>query len=191
MSHKMNPAKKSKLDNEWRRENLPPYNTIEAFGLSASDTVMDVGCGIGYFTIPMADILDKKNKIYALDISDEMLEEVERKANISKIENIITVKVDEYDLKLPEGMCSFAFIANVLHEIEDRNRYINEINRILKTEGKIGIIEWEKKQTEKGPPVEHRADKIEILNLLESNGFKIINKLEFSDCFYGIIAIKT
>lgn len=189
MTHKMDASNKLKLDSEWRRKILPPYDTLEKMGLTSADTVADIGCGIGYFTISMADIIDNKNKIFALDISDEMLEDVERKTKLLNIENIITVKVEEYELKLPQDLCSFAFIANVLHEIEDKKRYLNEIKRMLNQGGKIAIIEWEKKQTEKGPPVEHRLDKNEIINLLESNGFKIIDKLEFSDCFYGIIAI--
>ena len=190
MTHKIDISNKSKLDNEWRRQALPPYATLENLGLQNTDTVADIGCGIGYFTISMADIIDKKNKIYALDISDDMLSDVERKARIANAENIITVEVGEYDLKLPDGICSFGFVANVLHEIEDKKRYIDEIKRIIKPEGKIAIIEWDKKSTEKGPPIEHRMDRNEVISLLESLNFKIINQMEFSDCFYGIIAIR-
>lgn len=188
MLHKFDPSNKNKLDNEWRRLNLPPYETLQELGLAKTDIVADIGCGIGYFTIPIAEITE--GKVYALDTSDEMLAEVERRAKLSEIKNSIPLKTDEYDLKLNDEMVSFSLLVNVLHEIEDKERFINEIKRITKPSGKLAIIEWEKKEAEKGPSTDHRIDKEEVKTLFKHLGFEVLKETAFADCFYGIVGGK-
>ena len=91
MAHKFNPNNKKKLDNDWRRENLPPVETLKKLGIKTTDSVADIGCGIGYFTIPAAQMIGD-NSAYALDTSPEMLAEVELRSTAAGIKNIETVK---------------------------------------------------------------------------------------------------
>lgn len=85
---------------------------------------------------------------------------------------------------------TFALLVNVLHEIEDKMKFIREIDRILKPEGKIAIIEWEREKMEMGPPVDHRIGKEEVFSILNDLGFEISNPIKFAGMFYGLIAIK-
>jgi len=185
--HKFNPNDKKKLDNEWRREVFPPKKTLELLGVEKTDIMADIGCGIGYFTVPVAEIVDENNKIYGLDISQEMLEEVEMKAESLSINNITTVKTDEYDLKIPDNSVSFGLMVNVLHEIEDKERLLKEIHRITKENGKLAIIEWKKIETKMGPPVHHRIGKDEVINICQKNGLNVEKEFEWADAFYGVV----
>lgn len=190
MTHKFDSSNRCKLDNEKRRQVMPPYKTLENLGLTGGVDVADIGCGIGYFTISAAEIAGPTSKIYALDISAEMLDEAEKRAFEAGISNIRSIMADEYDLKLEDQSVGFAILSNVLHEIEDKKRYINEINRILKSGGKLAIIEWEKVKGESGPPLEHRISSEEAVKLLAENGFGNIVKLSIGKDFYGITATK-
>lgn len=188
MTHKFDQTNKSKLDNDWRRQNLPPYETLKELGLSENDVAADIGCGIGYFSIPIAEII-KSGNVYALDISSEMLAEVERRASVLQLINIITAKTEEYDLKLPDDTVSFSLLVNVLHEVNDKIKFVKEIKRITKENGKIAIIEWEKKETEMGPPIQHRLDSITVKTILMTLGFEIKKETAFAGCFYGIVGV--
>jgi ubiquinone/menaquinone biosynthesis C-methylase UbiE len=190
MAHKFDPANINRLDNEWRRQNLPPLPTLEKLGLSSTDIVSDIGCGIGYFTIPAAGMLDSENKVYALDTSDQMLEEVKKRMSAAGVSNIVTIKTSEYDLKLPDESVTFALMVNVLHEIEDKAQFITEVRRILKAEGKIAIIEWEKENMEMGPPKDHRIGKDETAALLRSFGLIADGAIQLASEFYGLVAVK-
>ena len=75
MTHKFDAKNRHKLDNPKRREMLPPEKTLIRLGLKQGDIVADIGCGIGYFTIPAANIVGDSGKVFAMDISPEMLEE--------------------------------------------------------------------------------------------------------------------
>jgi len=123
-----------------------------------------------------------KNNRHKLDVEKRALE-----AGLSNIRNI---KVDEYDLKLGAQSVGFAILSNVLHEIEDKKRYVSEICRILQNGGKLAIIEWEKIDAELGPPIEHRISYEEVAELLSENGFENILKLSIGQDFYGITAIR-
>ncbi|PAB60690.1 class I SAM-dependent methyltransferase [Anaeromicrobium sediminis] len=188
--HKFQPKNKSKLDNEWRRENLPPQGTLEKLGLVADDTVADVGCGIGYFTVPAAQIVNEENSVYALDISEEMLAEVIKRGEDAKITNIHTIQTSEYDLKIPDESVSFALLANIVHEVEDKEKFLREVSRILKPKGKVAVIEWEKKETKIGPPIDHRISKEEVGQLCNDLGLHMKEELEFAQCFYGLVVVK-
>lgn len=190
MAHKFDPSKKDKLDNSWRREVLPPKETLLKMGLKADDTMADIGCGIGYFTTEGAKIVGRESTVYGLDISEEMLEEMRQKAEKEELENIVMVKTEEYGLKLQDEAVSYAFVVNVVHEVDDREKFLKEIHRILKDGGRIGVIDFEKKEMEMGPPLKHRISIEEMSELIESSGFRVDDKKSFSGIFYGIIAIK-
>lgn len=188
--HKFDKNNRHKLDNEKRRHMMPPFKTLEMLGFTGGVDMADIGCGIGYFSIPAADIAGASSKIYALDVSVEMLDEVEKRALEAGLSNIRNIKVDEYDLKLGDQSVGFAILSNVLHEIEDKKRYVCEIHRILQSGGKLAIIEWEKVDGELGPPVEHRISYEEVAELLSENGFENIVKLSIGQDYYGVTAIR-
>ncbi len=190
MAHKFDPKNRHKLDSEKRREMLPPVKTLMSLGLKEEDIVADIGCGIGFFTITAAEIVGEKGKVFAMDISKEMLDEVENKVKENNILNIETVLTNENDLKLKDGKVSFAFISQVLHESEDLNKFLNEIKRIICRKGKIAIVEWQKIEGEFGPALDHRIDKADLIKKLASLGFSNIESLDIGKDFYGLTAQK-
>lgn len=190
MPHKFDAKNKHKLDNEKRRKMLPPEQTLISLGLKEGDTMADIGCGIGYFTVPASKIVGENGKIYAMDIHPEMLEEVHVKVKENNISNIETVLTEEYDLKLEADKITIAFICTVLHEIEDKAKFISEIKKSICDKGRIVIVEWQKIKSEFGPPVEHRLDKIDLINILDTFEFSDIRTIDIGENYYGVIAIK-
>lgn len=189
MAHKFNLINKNKLDNEWRRENLPPVETLEKLGLQVTDVFADIGCGIGYFTIPAAELIGN-NIAYALDTLPEMLAEVELRSKTAGLNNIKTVKTAELDLLIPDETVSFALLVNVIHEIVDKNQFLEEISRIIKPGGRLAIIDWEKSETEMGPPIDHRIAKDDVIAMLEEIGFHCQETQSFTENFYGLVMVK-
>lgn len=189
MAHKFNPINKKKLDNEWRRENLPPIETLEKLGLKAGDIFADIGCGIGYFTIPAAKLIGN-NSAYALDTSPEMLAEVELRGKAEGLNNIKIVKTEELDLMIPDESVSFGLMVNVIHEIVDKNQFLEESSRIIKPGGKLAVIDWEKQAMEMGPPSDHRISSDEVKTLLKEIGFECQETMKFAETFYGLVFVK-
>ena len=187
MAHKFDVSKRNKLDNPERRAMLPPEETLRKLGLKAGEVMADIGCGIGYFPIPAGQIVGSKGKVFALDIADEMLDEVNEVKKLNHLNNIETVKVAEYDLKLEDGLITVGFTCNVLHEIEDLGRFSDEIYRILAAKGRLLVIEWEKKVSNFGPPIDHQIDKAELISIFKKHGFEIIDCQSIAEEYYSII----
>jgi len=188
MIHKFDVKNKHKLDNSQRRAMLPPEKTLELLGLKKGDTVADIGCGIGYFSIPASEIVGNSGKVYAMDVSEEMLNDVQKKIAKNSIINIATILTEVGKLNLENGDITFALISNVLHEIEDRRKMLDDIKRLLDTGGRIAIIEWEKIDSEFGPPRDHRLDREELAKIMKSAGFCNISFVDLGENFYGITA---
>lgn len=190
MIHKFDVKHKHKLDNEQRRELLPPEKTLLSLGLKRGDIMADIGCGIGYFSIPASEIIGTSGKVFALDISPEMLKEVEKKIIELNISNIKTILTDGNKLELKNFGINLAFVSHVLHEIEGKEKFLREIKSILVNKGRITIVEWQKINAEFGPPKEHRLDKADLVKLLEKLGFYNIYTIDIGENFYGITAEK-
>lgn len=190
MTHKFDAKNKHKLDNEGRRKLLPTEQTLINLGLHEGDIMADIGCGIGYFSIPASKIVGDSGKIFAMDILQEMLQDVEIKVKENNISNIETVLTEENDLKLEDGKITIAFISNVLHEANEKESFLNDIRSILSPKGRIAIVEWQKINSEFGPPIEHRLDKIDLIKILDTVGFSNISTIDIGENFYGLIAKK-
>lgn len=190
MTHKFDIKNKHKLDNEKRRELLPPKQTLVNLKLENGDTMADIGCGIGYFTIPASEIVGRSGKVYAMDISPEMLQDVEIKIKENNISNIEIILTEENDLKLEDNKVNLAFLGNVLHEAYEKESFLNDVKRILCSKGKIAIVEWEKINSEFGPPIDHRIDRMDLVKLLDTLEFSNITTIDIGEDFYGIIAQK-
>jgi ubiquinone/menaquinone biosynthesis C-methylase UbiE len=186
MSHKFNPAHMEKLDNPERRELLPPGKMLIDLGLKEGYTVLDIGAGIGYFTIPASKIVGEKGKVIAVDTSEEMIEELKHRVSSAHMKNIEIVKSEEYDFGITNGAVDFALLSQVLHEIDNKKRFLLKVHEILKASGEIALIEWERDETAFGPPIEHRIDRTELIKMLDEIGFHNIMADSYNKYFYTV-----
>jgi len=184
MSYKFNPKNKKKLDNIDRRRSLPPKETLEKLYLKEGDYIADIGCGIGYFTFPALDIVKSKGKVYAIDISQDMLEDVEEKINNKDIDNIQVIKGEISQLK--DNSVNYIFISNVLHEIDNKDEFFDDLKRVLQSNGRVSIIEWKKIKMDIGPSLEHRLSQEWVKDKLFHIGFKDIEIIDINDNLYSV-----
>lgn len=190
MAHKFKVINKSKLDSPRRREVLPAKKILNAVGIKELDLVADIGCGIGFFTFPLSEAVGDEGIVYALDIEKEMLDDVEAGMLERSIKNIRPVITQKYSLILEDESVGVAFLCTVMHEVKMREKFLKEANRILFSDGRIVIIEWIKKDSDFGPPADHRLDKNVLKRNLQRTGFKDIQIMDFNDYFYIASAMK-
>lgn len=182
MRIRFDPKRKAILTSRWRKKMLPPYEVLKKLGIKSNDIVADIGCGPGYFTIPASEYIDD-SQVYALDISKDMLKHLN---SINQSKKIITVNTEPYNFKLPDKTVTFALLVSVIHEIDDLNRFIEEVSRILKNDGRFAIVEWQKKKLDLGPVPEHKFSPEEIIKICKPH-FKHLKTIDFNDYFYGCV----
>lgn len=168
-----------------RLAELDPSGTLERFGLKDGHTVCDIGAGTGVFTFPAAALT--KNKVYALDINDEMLATINKKIRKEGTRNVIAMKGDGETLDFKAGSIDLALMVTVFHHIADKPGLLGEIRRVLTEEGRFAIIEFHDRVTPSGPPLGNRIGKEEVLGFLEEAGFEEIEGFDLGENFYAMV----
>ncbi|ADK15998.1 class I SAM-dependent methyltransferase [Clostridium ljungdahlii] len=181
--HKFDIKKLEKLDNLKRRESMPPEETLKKFKIGDKGTLIDIGCGIGYFTIPASKIITNGNVI-GVDIMTEILDIAREKAG--DISNIEFKKSEEYSFPVEDSSIDYVFVCNVVHEIEDKVRFFTEAKRVLKDKGYVYIIDWDKRDMKDGPPANERISKEEVRNLVETLDFTFLEEVNINTEHYGL-----
>ena len=177
--------KAKKFENPARLDELRPESTLRRAGFSEGMSLCDIGAGTGIFSVAAAKI--SSAVVNALDISDEMLEIISRKKAEENLQNLNILKVESEELPLESGSCDLAIMVTVLHEIEDRISMVKEIKRVLSENGKLLVIEFHKKSTPMGPPVDHRISQETVEQLCSGSGFQKLEAFGMGNNFYGII----
>lgn len=185
--HKFNIKSLEKLDNQERRKMMPPKETLMKFNIQDDGALLDVGCGIGYFTIPAAEILNN-NRVIGIDIRQEMLEAAEKRKG--KLSNIEFLKSEEYVFPVDNNSMKYVFISNVIHEVEDKTKYFKEIMRVLDSEGYVLIIDWKKKDMKEGPPVQDRISREEMVEIGSNLGLTPVAFIDITENHYGVKLIR-
>ena len=183
--HKFNYEKYKKLDSPERKKILPVDRILSILDEEEEVNVADIGCGTGYLSIPLAKRLGDEGRVYAIDINSEMLSILEERAE--GLKNIETIKSDENDIPIKSNIIDISFLITVFHELKNPERFIEEIVRISKDKHRIGIIDWTAKEREMGPPIERAIAAEKTVNFFEEAGYKLAEKVEVSDHFYGLV----
>lgn len=171
---------------------VSPGKIIEELGVEPPMVVADFGCGSGHYSIEAAKKVGKAGKVYAIDVQQDMLGFVKTRAKTEDLINIETIWTDletPDSTRLASASVDLVFISNILFQAEDKNKILQEAFRILKSGGRVSIIEWDiENQPDKlGPPLDSRVSRDTAKNLLESAGFVFEKEFNPGDHHYGFV----
>lgn len=174
-----------KFENANRIDELKPAETLTRIGLKEGDVLCDIGAGSGVFTIPAAQF--KSKMVYAMDINDDMLSIIEQKIQEGKYKNITTSKVENDHFALADQLADLAILVTVFHELENKPAIVSEISRVLKPQGKAGIVEFHETTTSMGPPASHRVKKEEVRNAFLEKQFSLVDDFVLGENYYCLV----
>lgn len=128
------------MDNPFTRTNRAA-GIIEHLGLRPGMSVVDVGCGPGRVTIPVAKEVGERGEVVALDVQPGMLSRVQQKADAAKLNNIRIVHAGVGEGKLEKCQFDRALLVTVLGEIPNREAALQEIFDALNQGGILSVTE--------------------------------------------------
>jgi len=173
-----------------RVETLDPFRVLSHCPLTPRDMVADIGCGPGYFTMPLAKFLIH-GKVVAMDTSDEMIEACQGRMDAARLGNVEVLKCEEYEFPVAPASMDGLFISVTLHHPEDRVRFLTAANEMLKPGGWCFIIEWQPHETESGPPQEVRITTDQLGQIAVDSGLKVQSSINLSEDYYLATLIKS
>jgi len=175
----------SLLDAPNRRETQDPLRLWRRIGLRSGDTVVDVGAGSGFFSFPAALVVGAAGHVYAVDISEELVELVRDRARQAKLSNVEPVLSTPRRIPIEDAVADVTLLANVLHGIAPST--VDEAVRVLRPGGRLVDVDWKKRPTPEGPAVGHRLSEPEASAALSARGLTRVDAFDFGPYHYALI----
>ena len=108
-------------------------------GITEGQTVLDFGCGPGYYSIAAAKMVGAKGKVYSLDIQPLAARSVEQRASKEGLTNIQTI-VSDKGTGLPDQSVDTVLAYDMIHMVQDKQALKKEIYRVLKPNGIFSVL---------------------------------------------------
>ena len=128
------------FDNPFRRLFHNPEKMLGSY-VAEGMTVLDVGCGMGFFSIGLAKLVGDKGRVIAADVQPEMLNTVKKRAEKAGYSERISIHRSELNKLGVESTVDFILAFWMVHEVPDTNIFFRQIRSCLKQKGRLLIAE--------------------------------------------------
>jgi SAM-dependent methyltransferase len=183
-------------DRDWWTELWPdPESVLADLGLHEGDSVADVGCGDGYFTLAAADLV-APGRVFAIDVDGTLLDEIEAAALDRGVENVTTVSGDARSLAslLPEPV-DVVLVVNTFHGVEAPTAFAEQVSRSLRPGGRFVVVNWRdvpRGETTvpgepRGPPSDRRMGRTVTRSVVTPAGFEAVRDVDLPPYHYGLV----
>ncbi len=175
------------LEDPARDEYQKPEQTLDALELKAGETIADIGAGSGYFAFRIAKRVGATGRVYAVDISPEMVVHLNRRIRDAGVDNVTTVLAEPSDPLLPARSIDRFFVCDTWHHIENRSDYLDKIRAALKPDGEIVIVDFHKRELPFGPPPAMKIARDDVIGEMRQNGFRLSREFDFLPYQYFLV----
>ncbi len=164
-THVFDAGQSPQLDSWFRRILQNPFKILDPY-INQGMRIIDLGCGTGYFAIPMAKMTGKDGSVLALDIQTEMLDILQENIDYSDSHNVYPINLSNESMPT-NYEADFILAAYVMHELPNQDFWIQQLYQNLKCGGYLFILEPNF--------VVSKSNFQKTVELLLTNGFELIS----------------
>jgi ubiquinone/menaquinone biosynthesis C-methylase UbiE len=151
---------------------------LKSLGVRPGQTICDMGCGNGFYTLQLAKLVGPKGLVYAVDIQPEMLQMLARNAAESRLMNVRPVLGTPIDPRLPAGRIDMVLCVDVYHEFSHPEAMLARIRESLADDGQLVLAEF--RGEDPAVPIKplHKMTKAQVQAELEPAGFAVVREFD-------------
>jgi ubiquinone/menaquinone biosynthesis C-methylase UbiE len=167
-----------------------PEQIILQLGLQEGMRIADFGSGTGFYSKAASPRVGYTGKVYAIEVQKDLVKKLESELKSWGISNVSCIWGDiekRGGTKISDHCLDAVIVSNVLFQAEDKIGLIEEVKRVLKSGGKVLLIDWSESFGGMGPAPKHVVTKDAAKDLFEKRGFKSIEDISTNPHHYGII----
>lgn len=151
---------------------------LAELNLNGDEVFMDAGCGDGHIAIKVLEDYNHRGTVYAVDVYDASIEDMETYKQENDVENLINIEADitEGIPFVEDGSVDVVLLVNVFHGFKASRKLdeaVIELARIIKNDGKIAIMDYKAWDVPKGPPTKMRSSPNDLEELFNKHGLKM------------------
>lgn len=173
------------LESPERRRAHDPDELWAHVHLQAAQTVAEVGAGTGFFALPAARRVGPEGRVYAVELSPELVELLEERGREGALPQLVAVRSTPSSIPLDSSIADFVLLANVLHDLPPPT--VAEAVRLLRPDGRFVNLDWRKGPSLGGPPDEVRLTPDEAALRLGELGLEEVERWEPGPWHYAQI----
>ena len=186
-------------DADWWQALWPdPEGVLRRIGVDFGDSVLDICCGDGHFTIPLCNIVGRSGRVMAMDIDAHMLNLAKSRARSAgiKADAIDWLEQDARNIAghIPR-VPNFILIANTFHGVDNKPEFLREVYSALMPGGRFAVINWHhrpKSETTvlgqpRGPETANRMTPDQVIDLASDAGFRLHGVVELPPYHYAAV----
>jgi ubiquinone/menaquinone biosynthesis C-methylase UbiE len=166
-----------------------PVKNLKQLGLREDMIVADFGAGTGFYSVEAAKLVPK-GKVYAIEIQKDFINTIRNKTAELGLENVDCFVCDleqKKGSKLADKIADIVLVSNILFQVENKDRLVDEACRVLKDNGKILVIDWEDGLLSSNINL---ITKDKAKKMFEDRGLKFDREIDAGKHHYGFILIK-
>lgn len=174
-----------------------PEAIIKQLFLKPGAVVVDMGAGMGAFSIPCAKQVGKSGVVYAVEVQRQLLNVISDNAKHAGVDNVRVIWGDierEHGTKLADHIADVVILANTLFQVENKNATIKECSRLLKKAsqsngqaGRLLVVDWKETSIGAGPKPNQLVTTVALDVLMESLGLKRTETISAGAHHYAIL----
>lgn len=161
-----------------RAEEEQTDKLLAALKIKPGQTVCDLGCGNGYYTLELARMVGPKGKVLAVDIQPEMLHLLDLRVKEAGLENVEPIPSTPIDPRLPPASCDLILVVDVYHEFGYPEQMLSALHKALKPDGRLVLVEFRAEDPLVPIKPEHKMSKRQVLKELEPNGYELAEQYD-------------
>ena len=167
----MDPARIERLRSPERLAYFDPAKIWQVLNPGQNSTVLDIGAGVGYVTLPFAKNYPSA-KVYGCDILEGMVGLLARDATDRGLANLETILMQPNCVPLPDGIADVIVMAQLHHELDEPEALMAECHRLLNSSGTVAVVDWTDEDNGRSPAKGRRVPEATIRSHLSGAGFK-------------------
>ena len=187
-SHKPPGAGKSSYDL------IDPGALWAELNLPKGITFLDLGCGQGNYSLAAANLIGPAGLVYAVDLWEEGIASLKERAAREGRANLQPLAAPAGRVPMENRSVDVGFMATVLHDLVEAGTAagaLAEVTRVIKAEGRLAIVEFDKIDGPPGPPRHIRLDPAEVEALVAPYGFVRQQTVKLGPYNYLITFVKS
>lgn len=163
-----------------------PQEVMQALDIKQGEIIADIGAGSGYFSVRLAHHVGANGRVYAVDISPDMIRHLQTRVRDLRLLNVSPILARPDDPLLPEQVDRF-LIVDVWHHIEKQAAYLALMKKQLKPGGQVVMIDFHKRELPVGPPLATKIAREDLLRQMRANGFQLAQEHTFLPYQYFLV----
>ena len=169
-----------------------PVKNLKALNLHENMIVADLGAGTGFYTIPCAHMVPN-GKVYAIEIIKDYITTIKNKAKEEHLNNVDCFwgNVEEIGgTRIKDDIIDVVVASNVLFQISDKDKFFEEMKRILKPGGRVLFIDWSPDTFVISMNKGGGLSKEKVVEIFKKKGFSLMRDIDVGNHHYGMILKK-